>query len=167
MKASINVQDVCDYVIRSMNEADEQPSVLKVQKLLYYCQAWHMAIHKTPLFTGDFQAWVRGPVNREVYDRFNGKTMFEPLGESDIRPEFAHAAISEDARKLMDQVLETYGKYSDTQLAELTHRERPWTEARGGLPPQARCEKAISPRTMQETYAARLRKKNPLAALFS
>jgi uncharacterized phage-associated protein len=156
MTPAININDACDYIIRSMNEAGESPSVLKMQKLLYYCQAWHLAICKVPLFRGEFQAWVRGPVSREVYDRFITKTMFAPLGEADIRPEFANAEIPEDARKLVDQVLETYGKYSDTQLAELTHRERPWTEARDGIAPQARCTVVISEATMQETYAARI-----------
>jgi uncharacterized phage-associated protein len=151
-----NINDICDYIIRSMNEAGESPSVLKLQKLLYYCQAWHLAIFKSPLFSGQFQAWVRGPVSREVYDRFITKTMFAPLEESDVRPEFANAEIPEDVRKLVDQVIEIYGKYSDTQLAELTHRERPWIEARGGIAPQARCTTVISEETMQDTYAARL-----------
>lgn len=156
MPPPANINDICDYIIRSMNEAGESPSVLKMQKLLYYCQAWHLAIFKDPLFSGQFQAWVRGPVSREVYDRFINKAMFAPLEEADIRPEFANVEIPADARKLVDQVLETYGKYSDTQLAELTHRERPWIEARGGIAPQARCATVISEKTMEETYAARI-----------
>lgn len=158
MTPPTNINDVCDYIIRSMNEAGESPSVLKMQKLLYYCQAWHLAIFKAPLFKGEFQAWVRGPVSRDVYDRFINKTMFAPLKEDDVRPSFQNALIQDDARKLIDQVLEVYGKYSDTQLAELTHRERPWIEARGTLPPQARCETLISEETMRDTYAARITK---------
>ena len=57
----------------------------------------------------------------------------------------------------MDQVLEIYGKYSDTQLGELTHRERPWIEARGSLSPQSRCATIISEKTMRETYSQRLK----------
>ena len=139
-----------------MQEAGEAPSVLKVQKLLYYCQAWHLAIEKDSLFAGKFQAWVRGPVNREVYDRFSGKTMFSSLEEADISHGFDKAAIPETQREVMDSVLEIYGKYSDTQLAEITHREKPWIEARGSLSPQARCATEISETTMQDTYAARL-----------
>jgi len=152
----MNVQDVCDYIIRSMTEAGESPSILKVQKLLYYCQSWHLAFESTPLFNGNFQAWVRGPVSRDVYDRFIGKTMFASLGEGDIRMTFDATQIPKPARLLIDQVLEVYGKYSDTQLAELTHREKPWIEARGNLPAQARCTQVISETTMQATYAARI-----------
>ncbi|RYZ84330.1 MAG: DUF4065 domain-containing protein, partial [Proteobacteria bacterium] len=80
--------------------------------------------------------------------------------EHDLRPDFDKAVIPELDRQLMDSVLEMYGKYSDTQLAEITHREEPWIEARGGISAQARCATVISEETMRRTYAARFPKAN-------
>ena len=78
----MNVNDVVDYIILRVN-ADEQNVLinLKLQKLLFYTQAWHLAIHSDRLFDGEFQAWVHGPVNREIYDRFvgQGKSLYSEI----------------------------------------------------------------------------------------
>lgn len=38
-------------------------SNLKLQKLLYYEQGYHLAIFDTPLFDADIEAWMYGPGN--------------------------------------------------------------------------------------------------------
>ncbi|MES1173555.1 MAG: type II toxin-antitoxin system antitoxin SocA domain-containing protein, partial [Myxococcales bacterium] len=59
---TITVHDVCDYTIVKCSDAGEPLSALKLQKLVYYAQAWYLAFAGVPLFHGTFEAWVHGPV---------------------------------------------------------------------------------------------------------
>lgn len=153
----VTVHDVADYIVLKLKEAGAPLSALKLQKLLYYVQAWHLAFHGVPLFRGKFQAWVHGPVNRDLYDRFSGtKSLYSDIRLDDVREHFNPNDISADDRMHIDTVLEHYAKYSGSQLEDLTHRELPWIEAREGYAPAERCEREISEDTMQSYYAGRL-----------
>src|SRR5260221_3271487 len=66
----ISCFDVADYFIRLANETGSFISNLKLQKLVYYAQAWHLGIKGAPLFQEDFQAWVHGPVIPELYQKY-------------------------------------------------------------------------------------------------
>ena len=67
-----SINDIADYVILAAKADDNDISLsnLKLQKLLFYIQAWSYGINKKPLFQGDFQAWVHGPVNVEIFKTF-------------------------------------------------------------------------------------------------
>lgn len=148
------LNNVCDYIICSLNEAGEKPNLLKLQKLLYYSQAWCFALNHKPFFDAKFQAWVHGPVNREIYDRFAGdKFLYSRLEQKDTRAGFTSEWLSADDRAHVDSVLEVYAEYSGTQLEELTHREEPWQDARKGLSDSQRCETVISESLMESHYA--------------
>ena len=82
----MNINDVCDYIILQLSEAGEYLNNLKLHKLLYYVQAWHLAFYGERLFDGGFQAWIHGPVNREIYDRFKEtKSLYSEVDENDIK----------------------------------------------------------------------------------
>ena len=92
------INQISDYVIfRSKAEGDADLSALKHQKLLYYIQAWHLAFNGTPAFEADFQAWIHGPVNREIYELYKDKKyLAERVGMvKDIR-----AFLSAELKKL-------------------------------------------------------------------
>ena len=154
------LNDVADYIIaRVKSEGNESLSTLKLQKLMYYCQAWHLAFKGNPLFDGKFQAWIHGPVNRRIYDRFKDtKAMFSEIEIADIITPEPQKKLSANEIRAIDIVLDTYLKYSDIQLEISTHQEDPWIEARGGLSPTARCENDISEDTMKAYYGARIKK---------
>jgi len=159
----MNMNDVCDYIILKLTEGGQKVNLLKLHKLVYYTQAWSLAIHKRPLFTGKFQAWVHGPVSRDLYDRFAsvtpvGAPLYATVDASDLREDFDPAQIGEDDRALIDAVLEVYGGFSGAQLEEMTHEEDPWREARKGYRPSQRCEVEIDETLMATYYAARLGK---------
>ncbi|MDR1164651.1 MAG: DUF4065 domain-containing protein [Deltaproteobacteria bacterium] len=48
---------------------------LKVQKLLYFAQGWHLAYFDSPLFEDNIHAWRFGPVVETIYQalKFRGK----------------------------------------------------------------------------------------------
>lgn len=151
----VNINDVCDYIIVKLAEAGDTPSVLKIQKLLYYVQSWHLAINKTALFNGKFQAWIHGPVNREIYNRFvNNKFMYSSVGISDLLG--GQDNLSKEDKLSIDDVLDVYAKFTGSQLEEMTHKEDPWLNARGSLSPSERCETEINEEEMQRFYASRL-----------
>lgn len=64
--------DIASYFIERANQTKSTINNLKLQKLVYYSQAWHLAIHGIPLFKEDFQAWVHGPVVPELYQKYKG-----------------------------------------------------------------------------------------------
>jgi uncharacterized phage-associated protein len=132
-------------------------NLLKLQKLLYYCEAWSQAFYGQA-FTGElFQAWVHGPVNRTVYDRYkDSKVLYSDVTVSDVRPDFVPEILSEGERSHVDSVLEAYGKFSGTELEQMTHREAPWVQARGNCRSSERCEDAIDPKLMGTYYRARI-----------
>lgn len=157
----MNVNDGCNYIILKLTEAKEELSHLKLQKLLYYSQAWYLAFYKSSLFEGEFQAWIHGPVNRAIYDRFcNTKIIYSDIMRKDIDPDFTPDTIKEVERDHIDTILEAYAKYSGSQLEKMTHTEKPWTEARTGYSSAQRCEVVIKEETMKLYYSARLPQSN-------
>ncbi|HEX5512441.1 MAG TPA: type II toxin-antitoxin system antitoxin SocA domain-containing protein [Actinomycetales bacterium] len=139
-----NVHDVAQYIVSRQGAM----TTMKLQKLAYYSQAWHLVWDGEPLFDAPIQAWMNGPVVRELYQRHRGQFHIAqwPLGDS--------ARLSRSERETVDAVLEAYGHLTPQQLSDLTHSERPWQEAREGLSPTDRSERPISLDTMQEFYDA-------------
>lgn len=156
---SVQRDDVCDYVIGRVCSGGETLNALKLQKLMYYVQAWHLAFYNEALFQGRFQAWIHGPVNRQLYDRFVAtKSLFSEITPSDVREGFDATSLTEDARAHVDSVLDVYAGYSGPQLEDMTHREEPWVKARERCRPTERCEREIDESLMGSYYRSRLPK---------
>lgn len=99
----------------------DQMTNMKLQKLLYYQQGYHLAAFGTPLFNEDVEAWMYGPVVPVVYDAFS------KYGSSPIPFKGKPVQLTDDEEDLFNQVYETYIDYSAIGLMKLTHREVPWT----------------------------------------
>ena len=161
MDDEVEINDACDYVIERLSEAKEHMNVLKLQKLMYYVQAWSLAFYGKPLFQGKFQAWVHGPVNRLLYDRFVAtKSLYSDITQEDVRSGFDGSKIPEDARSHIESVLEVYAGYTGSQLEDMTHREEPWVKARDGRSPTNRCETEIEESLMESYYRDRVEKED-------
>lgn len=153
----MSINNVCDYVITSVINSGENLSNLKLQKLLYYVQAWHLAFEGAPLFHEKFEAWVHGPVSRVIFDRFSGsKSLYSDIGLPDVQEGFSPGVLSQEQREHIDRVLSVYGKFSGPQLEDMTHREDPWVFARNGYQPWDRCTREIDETQMAEYYKQRL-----------
>lgn len=153
-----SLDDVADYIIVKLNEGGTRLNVLKLHKLLYYVQAWHLTFRKGRCFDSEFQAWVHGPVNRSIYNRFREKSMYSSVRTRDVRDEFDIDNLPKSIKRHIDSVLEKYAEFTDDQLEEMTHRERPWIAARDGYDSKDRCEEVISDAVMAEYYGARLKR---------
>jgi len=154
-----NINDVCDYVILKAKSDEDIPlNNLKLQKLLYYIQAWHLAFYKKPFFDGKFQAWVHGPVNRIIYDRFRStKFLYSDITKDDVLNKSCIEIFSSEDRNHIDNVLDTYLKFSGFQLEALTHSEDPWIKARKGYLSFSRCEVEIDEAIMGTYYRSKVK----------
>src|SRR4051794_10817760 len=123
----VSVHDVAAYILR---QRGEMPT-MKLQKLAYYAQAWSLVWDDEPLYPEEIQAWANGPVIPALYERHRGKFRVK---EWKGNPE----ALTSIQKETIDKVLEFYGDRSSQWLTDLTHNERPWVEARRGLPPGER-----------------------------
>lgn len=149
----ITIDDVADYIIVKLSVAETPVSFLKLQKLVYYVQAWHLALKDQPMFNGKFQAWVHGPVSRKLYDRFSGKhMMYDLLDEGDLQQGFEIESLPLAVRMHVDEILEAYAGFSGSQLEVMTHSEEPWIKARGTLKASQRCENEIDEGIMASYY---------------
>lgn len=156
--SSKSVNIVCDYVISRLVSEDRYfLSNLKLQKLLYYVQAWSIAIKKTKAFEGEFQAWIHGPVNREIYDRFKeSKSLYSRIGIEDIIDKNCEEKLESEEKELINDVLEVYATFTDVELEKMTHSEEPWIKAREGYRPMERCEVNIDLNLVESYYSKRI-----------
>ncbi|MEM1353393.1 MAG: type II toxin-antitoxin system antitoxin SocA domain-containing protein [Planctomycetota bacterium] len=122
-------------------------TAMKLQKLCYYSQAWHLVWEEHPLFRGKIQAWANGPVSPALYREHRGQFR---LKRGDINGDWRK--LSDSERESIDAVLKFYGGRTAQWLSELTHKERPWLEAREGLGPGERGEVEIKHAAMAEYY---------------
>lgn len=101
----------------------ERLTNLKLQKLLYYQQGFHLAFFGTPLFAEDVEAWMYGPVVPAVYDEYSA------YGSSALPEVKEPVSLSEDEEELFNEVYDAYREFSAIGLMNRTHSERPWLDA--------------------------------------
>ncbi|WP_126421791.1 Panacea domain-containing protein [Asticcacaulis excentricus] len=144
-----NVFDVAKYVLRLAAEKGEpEMTTWKLQKLVYYSQAWSLVWDDQPIFEEQIQAWANGPVCPDLYQRHKGqfKITANSLDAGD------HRALTKAERETVEAVVRRYGKKTAHYLSELTHQEAPWKRARKGVKDGERSEKPISHADMAEYY---------------
>jgi uncharacterized phage-associated protein len=129
-------------------------SHLKLQKLLYYSEAYHLAYFDEGLTDCEFQAWVHGPVCREVFDNLKDKSLLyadlQYEGEDQI--EKVKAVLTSTQIQVLDDVLAELSKWTDIELETATHNELPWISARGGIDPGSRCSNIIDRELIRTFY---------------
>lgn len=141
-----NVFDVAAYILEKCGAM----SALKLQKLVYYCQAWSLVWDDEPLFPERIEAWAYGPVVKELYEFHRGLFLLSsvPIGAS--------FKLTPTQKESIDAVIKYYGEKTPQQLIELTHLEDPWKNARKGIPVGAPSSREITLQAMQEYYASLL-----------
>lgn len=138
-----SVHDVAECILSETGKI----TTWKLQKLVYYTQAWHLVWDEEPLFDEEIQAWANGPVCPALYRRH--RTAFSV---ATVRGNAG--ALADNERKSVEVVVEHYNKYSGQELSDLTHTEPPWHEARKGLSPKERGEVVISHGSLAEYYGS-------------
>ena len=119
-------KNVAEYFLaQTSEEAGDLISHMKVQKLVYYGQGFHLALYGVPLFDEEIEAWMHGPVAPALYQeykQYGGGPIPLPYGmDFDL--------FSPDVRELLDEIYNEYGQYSAWKLRQMTHDESPWQES--------------------------------------
>ena len=120
--------------------------------LLYYIQGNYAAIYDKPLFDAPSEAWVHGPVYRNVYNLFRD-FKYNPIDDDRLVPLKESALpLTPEAKEVVDRVLDTFGMYSGKVLESITHKETPWLDARKGFLPDETSHAEISLDAMKSYF---------------
>ena len=147
-RQSVKAEVVAKYILAKMKENGNPISNKKLQKLLYYSQAWCLVLKGKPLFIDDIQAWVHGPAVPAVYRNY------KEYGLMNIPVTFTSSSVEleSELKEVIDMVLGAYGKYDAYTLESLTHSELPWQQTRGKLLPYENTEAVIPVEVIRSYY---------------
>jgi uncharacterized phage-associated protein len=124
-----SVHNVAGFILQTGKAVDNEGGCdlitnLKMQKLVYYCQGFHLAMHDIPLFPERIEAWEHGPVCPLLYQKF------KPFGSNPIpySGDDYSEKLEKNERELILEVYGVYGQFSAWRLREMTHQEPPWID---------------------------------------
>jgi uncharacterized phage-associated protein len=138
-----SVHDVATYILEKLGPM----TAMKLQKLVYYSQAWSLVWDEKPLFKSRIEAWANGPVVPDLYKKHRGQFKV-------MHWEGNSSALSPKQKETIDAVLKFYGDKSSQWLSDLTHQEAPWRKARAGILPGHPGDSVISHASMAEYYSS-------------
>lgn len=142
----VSANDVAVYILEKMGRM----TTMKLQKLLYYCQAWSLVWDEKPLFHENIEAWASGPVIREVFNEHRNMFNIDRTDWTSGDP----SKLSPIQKETVDNVLSYYGDKPSQWLSDLTHMEDPWKNARADLAPGVRSNQIITLASMMEYYSS-------------
>ena len=138
-----NALDVAEYILQRRRPIP----AMKLQKLVYYCQAWSLVWEDRPIYENRVEAWAHGPVIVDLYKAHRGRYMLESVGGNP-------SSIPQSDIETINAVLEYYGDKPSQWLSDLTHQEYPWQKARGSMPKGQRGSEEITLASMAEYYGS-------------
>ena len=118
-----NAIDIAKKIICKTDvEHGDTLSNLKLQKLLYYMQGFHLAFFDEPFFNESIEAWTYGPVVPVVFQEF------KKYKKDSINPDNYHddLVLTDDEQQMFDMVYSEHNRYSAVALMNMTHTEGPW-----------------------------------------
>jgi uncharacterized phage-associated protein len=140
-----HVFDVARYIL----ERQDPVTTLKLQKLVYYVQAWASA-NAEPLFNDTIKAWAQGPVVPALWHEHRRRRQ---VAAADVT---VHGrGLTDQDRAHIDGVLAHYGNLPPRYLSELTHFERPWRDARADGEQRDQDSPAITVAALHSFYSGR------------
>lgn len=118
------VYDVADELLRLADRDRSGLSHLKLQKLVYYAQAFHLGCEGEPLFGEPIRAWRYGPVSPHLWRRHQHR-------RGDIPPPDAPSGdvFTDRQRDVIELVHERFRELSRFDLVRRTQDEEPWRQA--------------------------------------
>ena len=116
-----NVLDICNYIILYCRKKGYEITNLRLQKILYFVQAFFLQETDAPCFNADIEAWDLGPVVPDAYH------FFKKFGASPLRVDnqFILSKILEEDRNRINEVVDLLSSYTTYQLHNITHNQKP------------------------------------------
>ena len=142
---------VADFFLLKIEvESGDLISNLKMQKLCYLAQGWSLALLGRPLFDDVIQAWGKGPAIPPLFRRFK-PYRWGALDAYKLRTEPLNV-LDPEAQRFLDWIWKKYGRYSGSELRDLTRGQAPWKEAYGDTQPPRRREEEITQASMKAYF---------------
>lgn len=120
----ITACDIARYFITCGIDSEEEGiSNLKLQKLVYYAQGYHLALYDLPFFDEPIHAWRHGPVCPVVYHKYKsyGASSITESIDEDFTTIFTTVQL-----ELLVEVYSVFGQFAAWKLRDMTHEEEPW-----------------------------------------
>lgn len=158
-------EDIARYIIKTCSDREYGISNRKLQKLLYFVQAYFLveADYQKKAFFDRIEAWTFGPVVPSVYRKFRRfGAMTIPFERTYItedegshwgvkRVDYNDGAISDHDKKGINSVIEMFKDYSAVDMMNLTHTQQPWLQAYD--PESPRENKEITPQSIKDYFS--------------
>jgi uncharacterized phage-associated protein len=141
-----SAQDVAAVII-----ARVQPDPMKLQKLLYFVNAWNLTWYDEPIFPDVVEGWREGPMVDAVYQDYKHVGWLPILEPVSGTP----TALTDRDLQVLDAVLAAYGGMSGPELSDLTHQEAPWQEAWSRRGSKTRGRQPIDPGAVRSFHRRR------------
>lgn len=144
---------IAHYFMDKSRKEGNDLSNKKLQKLLFYAQAWNLVLNDKPLVQDKFEAWIHGAAIPALY------RMYKDYGWKNIDEKFDPAeftALTDEEKELLDDIWTVYGKYDADYLEILNHSEEPWQKARQNTSPFESSNTEISEDDMKQFYGQKL-----------
>jgi uncharacterized phage-associated protein len=141
-----SAHDVASAVIDRLGPVD----TMRLQKLVYYVQAWHLARTGVPAFGEPIEAWRDGPVVRELFRVHRRKFIVTDWPEGD------GSRLPAELFSTLQWVMNRYGAMSGEQLSRISHAESPWLTARGDAQPGEASSEVIDTNTIRNYYSRQM-----------
>lgn len=151
-----DVLNIAAYVLEQTGPI----STMKLQKLVFYANAYHLVQYDTPLFPDAIEAWANGPVVRKLFNYHRKKYV---ISREELPVPSCVEALTIREKQSVRHVVECVGRLSGAQLSDLTHVEEPWLSQRRGVAPGERSGNQISRQSIKDFYGS-TRCANPIFA---
>lgn len=158
IESLFSVSDKILRVIAYVFEKLEEVTPFMLQKLLYFIQGIYSALYGKPVFAEDCRAWIHGPVYPEVYDLFRD-FKYNPIDDARFALlEGTEEALTDDEKRVIDLVVNTFGMYGGKVLEKITYNEDPWKAAREGYDDGIPSSELLTKERIMKYYIAMNRK---------
>lgn len=129
MSSQYTADRIAAYFILKCQAYGDFISNLRLQKLLYYAQAWHLAIFDVPLFDDEFEAWENGPRIPSVYKQYEKYSTLPIQYPSHLSfPDF-----NKELNDFFEEFIDEYWQCSGWELMQMLYKETPWLEVRENI----------------------------------
>jgi uncharacterized phage-associated protein len=155
LSKKISAMQIADYFIAFANTTGSLMTNMKLQKLVYYTQAWHLVVFKGEIFNEDFQAWVHDPVLPSLYDQYKS-FQWRPILRNDLNEASLHELerqFSSTIKEILSDITSEYFHKDAYALERSTHEEDPWRLARQNVSPDEPSTNIIEKKTIHDYYS--------------
>jgi len=137
--------NIAKFFLYIANQDGEIVTNLKMQKLLYYAQAWYLVNFNKTLFDDEILAWSLGPVVRSVYDKYK-EFRHTPIIYKDESGEIFKKFKNKEDINFLKEFYDKFIGFSAHDLVNMSHNEEPWKKAYKTI------SQIIEPEAMKEYY---------------